>query len=513
MATTTTYTGDGVTVLYGITFDYLQRSHVKATINGIPTTNFTFANDTTIQFTTAPPNLSSIVLFRETPSSKIANEIFPASSIPAAALNENFAQSLYVAEETFGAADQVLDLAAAANQNALQAVSLASDASDLASDAADDADAALTTANSALFAVSAVVSSSPVANLTALLALSPVNGQLYEVQDSTGMGASTAIINKPSGYVGDSGIATTVQWVSASSKFQFISYRPLDPDDRYLQGSGTFVGDVIGNVTGNVSGTASSAATLTTPRQINGVAFNGSANITLTAATPQLLTFNNAGTGAASGTTFDGSAARTISHNSIGAPSTTGSGASGTWGISISGNAATATNATSAAIATTATNANALNGSRTINGVVFDNTANINVPTLNSTSGNPGARVVTDTLTWYTDPPVVKSTSGTINLTAAEIAGGLIQYTNSGNATINVPTGSALDTYFNAEYVGMTFTWAVQVTTNATVTLAGATGHTYEGRTTITGGPNVAYIFQTRRTAANTYITYRISTP
>ena len=55
-------------------------------------------------------------------------------------------------------------------------------------------------------------------------------------------------------------------------------------------------------------------------------------------------TFNNSGSGAASGTTFNGSAAQTISYNTIGAPSTTGTGASGTWGISISGNAATVTN-------------------------------------------------------------------------------------------------------------------------------------------------------------------------
>jgi hypothetical protein len=46
--------------------------------------------------------------------------------------------------------------------------------------------------------------------------------------------------------------------------------------------------------------------------------------------------------------------------SALGVPSTTGSGASGTWAISISGNAATATSATTA---TTATTANALNTS------------------------------------------------------------------------------------------------------------------------------------------------------
>jgi hypothetical protein len=70
-------------------------------------------------------------------------------------------------------------------------------------------------------------------------------------------------------------------------------------------------------------------------------------------ATAQSVTFNNGGAGAASGITFNGSIARTISYNTIGAPSTTGTNASGTWSISITGNAATAT---SAGTATTAGN-------------------------------------------------------------------------------------------------------------------------------------------------------------
>ena len=64
----------------------------------------------------------------------------------------------------------------------------------------------------------------------------------------------------------------------------------------------------------------------------------------------------------------------------------TGSGASGTWGINISGNAATATKATNATNATNASNAdtadiatkaNQLNTARTINGTSFNGTANI----------------------------------------------------------------------------------------------------------------------------------------
>lgn len=55
--------------------------------------------------------------------------------------------------------------------------------------------------------------------------------------------------------------------------------------------------------------------------------------------TTNALTINNSGSGATSGTTFDGSVARTISYNTVGAPSTTGTGATGTWSIDISGSA------------------------------------------------------------------------------------------------------------------------------------------------------------------------------
>ena len=56
------------------------------------------------------------------------------------------------------------------------------------------------------------------------------------------------------------------------------------------------------------------------------------------------VTFNSGGAGGVSGSTFNGGAALTVSYNTIGAPSTTGTGASGTWGIGITGNAGTVTN-------------------------------------------------------------------------------------------------------------------------------------------------------------------------
>lgn len=94
-------------------------------------------------------------------------------------------------------------------------------------------------------------------------------------------------------------------------------------------------------ISGNISGNAGTATKLATARNINGVAFDGSAAISVN--TNQSLTFNNGGSGAASGTTFNGGTARTISYNTVGAPKADGTGATGTWPISVSGSAANAT--------------------------------------------------------------------------------------------------------------------------------------------------------------------------
>jgi hypothetical protein len=71
---------------------------------------------------------------------------------------------------------------------------------------------------------------------------------------------------------------------------------------------------------------------------------------------PNAITFNNGGAGAASGSTYTGSSTLTVSYNTVGAPSTTGTNASGTWSISINGSAASATNASAATNATNASN-------------------------------------------------------------------------------------------------------------------------------------------------------------
>ena len=89
----------------------------------------------------------------------------------------------------------------------------------------------------------------------------------------------------------------------------------------------------------NTTGNAATATSLEFPKNINGVAFNGTADITLAANTNSAITFNNSGTGALSSSSFNGSGPVTISYNTIGAlPSvgassitTLGTITTGTW--------------------------------------------------------------------------------------------------------------------------------------------------------------------------------------
>lgn len=104
----------------------------------------------------------------------------------------------------------------------------------------------------------------------------------------------------------------------------------------------------------------SNLAALTLGTGLFGSSYNGSSGVTVgvqygttagtacqgndarlsdTRNTANSLTFSNSGNGNSSGSTFNGSAARTISYNSIGAPSTGGAGATGNWNISVSGSA------------------------------------------------------------------------------------------------------------------------------------------------------------------------------
>jgi hypothetical protein len=136
-----------------------------------------------------------------------------------------------------------------------------------------------------------------------------------------------------------------------------------------------------GNVTANYFIGNGSSLTRITGANVTGTVANATYAVTSGSVT-NLLTVNNSGTGAASGATFNGGSTVTISYNTVGAPKADGTGASGTWGISITGNANVANTANAVAGANVsgavayATIANAVAGANVSGAVAYATTAN-----------------------------------------------------------------------------------------------------------------------------------------
>jgi hypothetical protein len=478
------YTGDGTTVLFTITFPYLERDHVKASINGTPTTAFTFANSNTIQFNVAPVNGAAVLLFRETASDQLQNQFFPNSSIPSSSLNNNFTQGLYVAQETdntsaealsqaqtavttangavvtANAADAksdqaVLDSSAAvltantAESNSLAAVSTANSASSAASaavitanaassaasaavitanaadatatqasidsaaavvtanaadgkadsaiitaNAADgkadtaiitanaaDANAsaavitantaesnslaAVSTANAASAAVSAAQLYLPVADLTALALLTPADGDLFELTDSTGAETDPSITGVPIGLVGDAGLTFRLRYDDPPSEYAFVSYFANDSEDRYIRsGVGAIVNaDVSASAAIGLSKLATGALptgiTVASANIVDGTIVNADISASAAIVDTKLATIATAGKVSNSATTA--ASANTLS--AIVARDASGNFSAGTITANLTGNVTGNLTGTASAIAdNTVTSAKIVDG-------------------------------------------------------------------------------------------------------------------------------------------------------
>jgi hypothetical protein len=169
--------------------------------------------------------------------------------------------------------------------------------------------------------------------------------------------------------------------------------------------------------------------------------------------TTNALTMNNSGSGAASGTTFDGSAARTISYNTIGAPSTAGANASGTWGIAITGNAATATSVAGGA------------ANKVLYQSASDTTAFIDAPVSSGTY-----------LGWNGSAFAWSAPSGTVSSVAQTFTGGIVSVagspiTSSGTLALTVAGTSGGIPYFSS---GTTWASSGALAANALVVGGGA---------------------------------------
>ena len=93
------FTGDGSTTSYNLTFEYIDETDVKVTLDGVLTTAYSFANATTILFDTAPGNDVEIRIYRDTNVDELKSTFFAGSSIRAQDLNQNFEQNNFAVQE------------------------------------------------------------------------------------------------------------------------------------------------------------------------------------------------------------------------------------------------------------------------------------------------------------------------------------------------------------------------------------------------------------------------------
>ena len=265
----------------------------------------------------------------------------------------------------------------------------------------------------------------------------------------------------------------------------------------------------------STTGNAATASKLASTKNINGVAFDGSTDIIIATTSANSLTYTNTGTGDVSGGAYNGSLAKTISYNSIGAsplagsssltsvgtltsgsiPYTLLSGTIPTWNQSTTGNAATATYATTAGSlsgtiptwnqSTTgnAATATKLAATKNINGVAFDGSANITITaiadagtlsgtTLNSTILNSSLTSV-GTLSSGSIPYTLLS--GTIPTWNQSTTG------NAATATYATTAGTISGTIPYTSLSGTIPTWNQSTTGNAATATYATTAGTLSG--------------------------------
>ena len=221
--TQNTYTGNGSTTDFSITFEYLKQADVKASLDGTATTAFTFANATTLSFTTAPANGVAIRIFRDTDVDTLKATFFPGSAIKAEDLNDNFTQNNFATQEAVfdvdtanatantakTTADTAIATANTADTNATNAVNTANTADTNASAAVSTANTASTNATNAVNTANTASTNASNAVTTANTADTNATAALNNSRESDGSGGFVSAITKANTAITTANSAST----------------------------------------------------------------------------------------------------------------------------------------------------------------------------------------------------------------------------------------------------------------------------------------------------------------
>ena len=86
-------------VLFPFPFEYITKDDVKVSINDVETTEYTYANDTTIQLNSALTQGQELRIYRYTDIDDLKATFASGSSIRAKDLNDNFLQNNFAVQE------------------------------------------------------------------------------------------------------------------------------------------------------------------------------------------------------------------------------------------------------------------------------------------------------------------------------------------------------------------------------------------------------------------------------
>ena len=133
--------------------------------------------------------------------------------------------------------------------------------------------------------------------------------------------------------------------------------------------------------------------------------------------------------------------------------------------------------------------------------LVFSTTAD------GAASPTEALRITNDRVFAYNQPtPATYAAAAT--LTVADLKTAIITYTGTA-ATLTLPTGTLTEGGFAGIYTNMTFEWSVINTGAGICTIGAGTAHTIVGSATVAIGASAR--FASRRTAANTFVSYRLN--
>ena len=101
-----TYTANGSTNQFDITFSYIDRTHIKVYVNNVEDSSFTFINDTRIQTSSTPTNGQVVKIDRDTPTTSRLVDFQDGSVLTETDLDKSANQNFFISQETV---DEVAD--------------------------------------------------------------------------------------------------------------------------------------------------------------------------------------------------------------------------------------------------------------------------------------------------------------------------------------------------------------------------------------------------------------------